>query len=144
MPSLVMPSASTRILGSYLIGASPMNSRMLMYLLPLLVLRLLCLCLVPRLVYLVPRLVCLVPRLVCLVPRLVCRLVCLGPLLVCLVPRLVCLDSYALCLDSYVSSCAAVLGASTRMPSPSTLMNRLVLRLPGASTRTSMPRLVWR
>ena len=141
MPSLVMPSASTRILGSYLIGASPMNSRMLMYLLPLLVLRLVCLCLVPRLVYLVPRLVCLVPR---LVPRLVCRLVCLGPLLVCLVPRLVCLDSYALCLDSYVSSCAAVLGASTRMPSPSTLMNRLVLRLPGASTRTSMPRLVWR
>ena len=137
MPSLVMPSASTRILGSYLIGASPMNSRMLMYLLPLLVLRLVCLCLVPRLVY-------LVPRLVCLVPRLVCRLVCLGPLLVCLVPRLVCLDSYALCLDSYVSSCAAVLGASTRMPSPSTLMNRLVLRLPGASTRTSMPRLVWR
>ena len=30
-----MPSASTRILGSYLICASPMNSRMPMYLLPL-------------------------------------------------------------------------------------------------------------
>ena len=132
-----MPSASTRILGSYLIGASPMNSRMLMYLLPLLVRLLVCLCLVPRLVYLVPRLpsastlVCLVPRLVCVLHRFVCLVPRLVPRLVFLVhrPSPSNIASIRMAIMKTCATTRVLTGASTRTSMPLAIMNGLVPQL---------------